>query len=409
MTIKYGNRVQELTTTTGAGPLTLAGADSNYAPLSSVYSVGEEVPYGIVGDTVWEVGIGTYSAANTLTRTTVLASSNNGSVVSLPAGTKKIYVTVPMELIPFRPRSSDPASPRPGETWFNTASGTFKGAATGTAAWTTQATSGMTVSGSRGVGPTATAMYWRTSRRTWNGTSWVDNGSPPLVAKNHFCAFGISSSCVCAAGDTLASAHSWNGTAWASITACGTASDMTSGVGSSSINGLKIGGLNGTTVQTTVESWNGSAWSNGTALGTGTEMLSCCGTTSAVLKAGGSTVTTPTAITTAETFNGTAWSAGTALPSAKLHFGLVGTQSEALAYGGSNASNADSVLTTYFWNGTSWAASANMTLTMRDFAYMGDSGRSCWVASGIDGGGVTTQNTYSFSYPNAAIKTFTIA
>jgi hypothetical protein len=46
----------------------------------------------------WEVGIGTYSAGvNTLTRTTVLESSNNGNLVDFAAGTKDVFCTYPAE------------------------------------------------------------------------------------------------------------------------------------------------------------------------------------------------------------------------------------------------------------------------------------------------------------------------
>ena len=46
----------------------------------------------------WEVGIGTYtSGANTLSRTTVLASSNSGSLVNFTSGSKDVFVTQPAE------------------------------------------------------------------------------------------------------------------------------------------------------------------------------------------------------------------------------------------------------------------------------------------------------------------------
>jgi hypothetical protein len=44
----------------------------------------------------WEVGIGTYtSAGTTLSRDTVLSSSNSGSLVNFGAGTKNVFVTYP--------------------------------------------------------------------------------------------------------------------------------------------------------------------------------------------------------------------------------------------------------------------------------------------------------------------------
>jgi hypothetical protein len=47
----------------------------------------------------WEVGIGTYSGTNTLTRTTVEASSNSGSAVSLAAGNKQVFMDASAALL----------------------------------------------------------------------------------------------------------------------------------------------------------------------------------------------------------------------------------------------------------------------------------------------------------------------
>jgi hypothetical protein len=412
MTIKYGNRVQETSTTTGAGPMSLAGADTNYVALSAVFANGDEVPYGIVGDTGWEVGIGTFvtGTPNTLQRTTVLASSNAGSAVSWPAGTKKIYCTVPMELIPFRPRSSDPASPRPGETWFNTSTGAFKGAATGTATWTAGTAVGTSGGGLRGVGPSGSAMIWSSARFTTNGTTWSTAGFPPIVATSNFCAFGVASSAVSTCGSGGNAAYKFTGSGWTSIASPSTLTcNNTSGCGDSSLSGIKVGGNNGTTMLTNVENYNGTSWSAGTALGSGTQMMSICGTPTAVKKAGGSTVSTPTAINTVEHYNGTAWSASTVMSANRLNFGLVGTQSEALAFGGSAASNADAVATTEFWNGTAWSSSTAIPTTLRDHAFAGTSARDCWACCGVNNAGTAQSQAYLFAYPSAAIKTFTVA
>jgi hypothetical protein len=59
-------------------------------------SVGDTCYYSIQGQTTseWEVGLGTYSSANTLTRTTVYSSSNSGSAVTFSAGTKNVMLTM---------------------------------------------------------------------------------------------------------------------------------------------------------------------------------------------------------------------------------------------------------------------------------------------------------------------------
>lgn len=102
MTLIIADRVKETSTTTGTGALTLSGAMAGHKAFSARCSVGDTCYYCIqavdsagqpTGD--WEVGLGTYSAASTLTRTTVLASSNADAAVSLAAGTKQVYITLP--------------------------------------------------------------------------------------------------------------------------------------------------------------------------------------------------------------------------------------------------------------------------------------------------------------------------
>lgn len=94
------DRVLETTTTTGTGALTLAGAVTGFRAFSAVMTSPSDTCYYVIeavdGSGVptgeWETGLGTYSAANTLTRTTVLESSNSGSVVTLSAGTKRVFM-----------------------------------------------------------------------------------------------------------------------------------------------------------------------------------------------------------------------------------------------------------------------------------------------------------------------------
>lgn len=94
------DRVLETSTTTGTGAFTLAGAVTGYLAFSDRHSVGDTCFYTIEAvDGVgapsgeWEVGFGTYSAANTLTRTTVLASSNSDAAVNFSAGTKRVFLS----------------------------------------------------------------------------------------------------------------------------------------------------------------------------------------------------------------------------------------------------------------------------------------------------------------------------
>ncbi len=94
------DRVKETTATTGTGAVSLGGASSNFVTFSSVLSDGDTTYYAIVdsGNTSFEVGLGTYaSSGNTITRTTILSSSNSGSAVDLQSGTKFVFCAFPAD------------------------------------------------------------------------------------------------------------------------------------------------------------------------------------------------------------------------------------------------------------------------------------------------------------------------
>lgn len=82
---------------TGTGTMTLLGAVTSFQDFSVVGN-GVTTPYAIAeqSGTDWEVGIGTYTlSGTTLSRTTVLASSNSGSLVSFGSGTKSVFQSLP--------------------------------------------------------------------------------------------------------------------------------------------------------------------------------------------------------------------------------------------------------------------------------------------------------------------------
>lgn len=104
MALVLADRVRESSTTTGTGTITLAGASFGYQSFA-VVGDGNATYYTIYDPTSgdWEVGIGTYTASGTtLSRTTVLASSNAGSLVSFGAGAKDVFVTYPSERSVYR-------------------------------------------------------------------------------------------------------------------------------------------------------------------------------------------------------------------------------------------------------------------------------------------------------------------
>lgn len=99
MALVLKDRVQETTAVVGTGTMTLGGAVLGFQSFAAIGN--GNTTYYAVFDLItgaWEVGIGTYtSSGTTLSRDTVLSSSNGGSLVSFAAGTKQVICTYPSE------------------------------------------------------------------------------------------------------------------------------------------------------------------------------------------------------------------------------------------------------------------------------------------------------------------------
>jgi hypothetical protein len=99
MAIQVYDLVKDTTTTTGTGTVTLANsAPTGYRTFGAAAGGDADVFYKINNTplTEWEVGIGTYTHSGaTLSRTTIIASSNSGSAVSFSAGTKDVICVAP--------------------------------------------------------------------------------------------------------------------------------------------------------------------------------------------------------------------------------------------------------------------------------------------------------------------------
>ena len=67
MALVLADRVKESTTTSGTGTLTLSGAQTGYQSFGTAIGNGNTCYYAIsaTGSALWEVGLGTYTAAGT--------------------------------------------------------------------------------------------------------------------------------------------------------------------------------------------------------------------------------------------------------------------------------------------------------------------------------------------------------
>lgn len=100
MALLVADRVLETSTSTGTGAFSLAGAVTGYQSFSSGVGDGNTTYYAIVAEVggEWEVGLGTYTlSGSSLSRDTVLDSSNSGAAVNFSAGSKNVFVTYPAD------------------------------------------------------------------------------------------------------------------------------------------------------------------------------------------------------------------------------------------------------------------------------------------------------------------------
>lgn len=100
MALIIKDRVQETSNTTGTGTLTLNGAVTGFQSFASAIGNGNTTYYGIYanGYSDWEVGVGTVSytgGVGYLARTTVLASSNAGSLVNFTEAQLSVWGDMP--------------------------------------------------------------------------------------------------------------------------------------------------------------------------------------------------------------------------------------------------------------------------------------------------------------------------
>ena len=99
MALVINDRVKETSTTTGTGTFDLAGAETGYESFVAGVGTTNTTYYAIELNSAgeWEVGIGTVTdaATDTLSRDTIISSSNSDAAVNFSAGTKNVFCTLP--------------------------------------------------------------------------------------------------------------------------------------------------------------------------------------------------------------------------------------------------------------------------------------------------------------------------
>ena len=98
MALVVNDRVKETSTTTGTGTLNLDGASLGFETFVAGIGNTNTTYYSIVNENgEFEVGLGTVTdaATDTLSRDTILSSSNSDAAVNFSAGTKDVFCTLP--------------------------------------------------------------------------------------------------------------------------------------------------------------------------------------------------------------------------------------------------------------------------------------------------------------------------
>ena len=104
MAFVLNDRVKETSTSTGTGTINLAGAETGFETFVSGVGTTNNTFYCIAhdGTSEFEVGIGTVTDAtpDTLSRATIISSSNTDNLVDFTAGTKTVFCTYPAKRAP---------------------------------------------------------------------------------------------------------------------------------------------------------------------------------------------------------------------------------------------------------------------------------------------------------------------
>lgn len=94
MGLVYFNNIEDVSVTTGTGPITVLGTPPvGKEAFNSRLTIGQQFYYRIKAGAEVENGIGTYSATNQITRTRVTSSSNADALVNFSAGEKEVLLT----------------------------------------------------------------------------------------------------------------------------------------------------------------------------------------------------------------------------------------------------------------------------------------------------------------------------
>lgn len=108
MAFKVADDVRETTTTSGTANYELLGAATGFQAFIDGIGNANSTSYSVRNGADFEVGIGTLTGGNSLSRDIILESSNAGVAVNWAGGVKDIYCTLPAKLAIMLAAALDP-------------------------------------------------------------------------------------------------------------------------------------------------------------------------------------------------------------------------------------------------------------------------------------------------------------
>ena len=296
-----------------------------------------------------------------------------------------------------------------GDFYYNSTTGQFKTVNDGGAPLGTWA-SGGSLNTARGFGSsfgTQTAAIYAAGYtgtnspavENYNGTSWTEVAEVNTVRRELF-GFGTASAGLKIGGrpPRVANVEEWDGSSWTEVNDLNTArSDGMSSWGTLT-SGLLATGAADPGAVANVESWNGTSWTETTDVNTARNYAMGLGTSSGDgLVIGGDP---DRAIV--EQYDGSSWTEITDINTARQHGASSGTATLGIIFAGYDP---DGKTETEFWNGSSWSEVADLA-TAR-YGLGGSSNGTSNLALGFGGYPGPKNNTEEWTAVDFQIKTVT--
>ena len=189
MAFILADRVRETASAPGTGTVTLLGAVTGYQTFSAGIGANNTTYYVIADQsgTNWEVGLGTIGAGGTtLARTTVLSSSNSGSLVNFSSGTQDVFCDYPAGKAVYKDASNN-------VTGYAISGGTIDNTPIGA---TTASTGAFTYASTNSTTSTTPTLSFNGSNTSFASGSTVANNYLQAILQNKSGTAGASTNYV---------------------------------------------------------------------------------------------------------------------------------------------------------------------------------------------------------------------